>query len=104
MSTLVTPNSKNPEVRAHALSGGLMLAVNIGLIIGGIAQLIHGTRVTAVQDEVSLLIFSGILCGIAGAVMLVGHFTLQPNEARVLILFGRYHGTIRESGFYWANP
>jgi regulator of protease activity HflC (stomatin/prohibitin superfamily) len=36
--------------------------------------------------------------------MLSGHFTLQPNEARVQILFGAYKGTVRESGFYWANP
>ncbi len=35
---------------------------------------------------------------------LVGHFTLQPNQARVLILFGAYHGTVRQSGFHWANP
>jgi regulator of protease activity HflC (stomatin/prohibitin superfamily) len=33
-----------------------------------------------------------------------GLFTLQPNEARVLILFGSYHGTVRQSGFFWANP
>ena len=36
--------------------------------------------------------------------MLGGFFTLQPNEARVLILFGTYHGTVRTSGFHWANP
>jgi len=29
---------------------------------------------------------------------------LQPNEARVLILFGAYHGSVRKSGFFWANP
>jgi regulator of protease activity HflC (stomatin/prohibitin superfamily) len=29
---------------------------------------------------------------------------LQPNEARVLILFGAYRGTVRDSGFWWANP
>jgi regulator of protease activity HflC (stomatin/prohibitin superfamily) len=33
-----------------------------------------------------------------------GFFTLQPNEARVLILFGSYQGTVRESGFHWTNP
>ena len=33
-----------------------------------------------------------------------GFFTLQPNEARVLILFGAYKGTVRHSGFHWANP
>jgi regulator of protease activity HflC (stomatin/prohibitin superfamily) len=37
-------------------------------------------------------------------VMLAGYFTLQPNEARVLILFGSYKGTVRRSGFHWANP
>ncbi|HTV94409.1 MAG TPA: hypothetical protein VME42_00320 [Steroidobacteraceae bacterium] len=39
-----------------------------------------------------------------GVVMLFGYFTLQPNEARVLILFGAYQGTVRRSGFHWANP
>jgi regulator of protease activity HflC (stomatin/prohibitin superfamily) len=33
-----------------------------------------------------------------------GLFTLQPNEARVLVLFGRYVGTVRKDGFHWTNP
>ena len=33
-----------------------------------------------------------------------GFFTLQPNESAVLILFGDYRGTVKESGFKWANP
>jgi regulator of protease activity HflC (stomatin/prohibitin superfamily) len=33
-----------------------------------------------------------------------GFFTLQPNEARVLILFGSYRGTVRTPGFHWGNP
>ena len=33
-----------------------------------------------------------------------GFFTLQPNEARVLVLFGAYRGTVRTSGFHWGNP
>ncbi|MCX5684148.1 MAG: hypothetical protein NT049_10735 [Planctomycetota bacterium] len=33
-----------------------------------------------------------------------GFFTLQPNEARVLVLFGRYAGTVRKDGFHWTNP
>ncbi|MBE7499181.1 MAG: SPFH domain-containing protein [Verrucomicrobiales bacterium] len=36
--------------------------------------------------------------------MLFGFFTLQPNEARVLVLFGEYRGTVRRSGFHWGNP
>jgi regulator of protease activity HflC (stomatin/prohibitin superfamily) len=41
---------------------------------------------------------------ILSIISLIGHFTLQPNEARVLILFGAYRGTVRRSGFHWANP
>ncbi len=33
-----------------------------------------------------------------------GLFALQPNEARVLVLFGKYVGTVRSDGFHWANP
>ena len=33
-----------------------------------------------------------------------GLFTLQPNEARVLVLFGKYVGTVKKEGFHWANP
>lgn len=36
--------------------------------------------------------------------LLPGFFTLQPNEARVLVLFGGYRGTVRASGFHWGNP
>lgn len=52
----------------------------------------------------------GLALGLAGpaAVLFVlgfkGLFTQQPNEARVMIFFGRYVGTCREVGFYWANP
>ena len=46
----------------------------------------------------------GILLGIAAIVIFTGFITLQPNEAVVVLLFGAYQGTLRESGFYWANP
>ena len=36
--------------------------------------------------------------------MLFGFFKLEPNEAGVLLLFGRYVGTVRRNGFFWANP
>lgn len=37
-------------------------------------------------------------------ICLCGHFTLQPNQAAVLLLFGKYQGTARLEGFHWANP
>ena len=49
-------------------------------------------------------IVSGVLLNIVAIVLSLGFFTLQPNEARVLILFGSYKGTVKKSGFHWGNP
>ena len=49
-------------------------------------------------------LFFGVLAIALGVFMSYGFFTLQPNEARVLILFGAYKGTERTSGFLWTNP
>lgn len=37
-------------------------------------------------------------------ILMTGFFTLQPNQARVLVLFGAYKGTVRTAGFHWGNP
>lgn len=92
------------EISVRALSGWPMLLLNLALLLGGIALLIAGIHSTVVYQEFSWLILAGPLLEVCGIISLLGHFTLQPNEARVLILFGAYHGTARESGFFWANP
>lgn len=50
------------------------------------------------------LIVAGSLLFILWFLMLPGFFTLQPNEAAVIILFGAYKGTVKEPGWHWANP
>ena len=50
-----------------------------------------------------LMVFLGILL-LTGILTLSGLFTVQPNEGKVLTLFGKYVGTVRESGLFWANP
>lgn len=43
--------------------------------------------------------------GFLGMIILsCGFFVLQPNQARVMIFFGNYRGTFRETGFFWVNP
>jgi hypothetical protein len=41
---------------------------------------------------------------LAGIFILVGCFVVNPNEAKVLVLFGKYAGSVRQSGFFWWNP
>ena len=33
-----------------------------------------------------------------------GFFTINPNSSKVLVLFGAYKGTVKDNGFFWANP
>ena len=52
---------------------------------------------------VSNIVIWGITT-LAWCVLWFGFFTLQPNMSAVLILFGKYTGTVQDSGFHWANP
>jgi regulator of protease activity HflC (stomatin/prohibitin superfamily) len=98
------PSSISKERLSTPLNGWLMLFINIVVLVGGIALLVRGIQTVSEEPRAIWLIPGGILTELLGAVLLCGHFTLQPNEARVLLLFGEYHGTVRESGFFWANP
>jgi regulator of protease activity HflC (stomatin/prohibitin superfamily) len=96
----------NRENEVRVLSGWLMLPVAIGLVLGGIALLIYSivSGVREVNHPQWGLFVPAILMEMCGVLAMPGFFTLQPNEARVLILFGAYKGTVRQSGLHWGNP
>jgi regulator of protease activity HflC (stomatin/prohibitin superfamily) len=58
---------------------------------------------TTGQPHVGLLVLSIFALPFL-IILLTGFFTLQPNQARVLVLFGAYKGTVRTAGFHWGNP
>jgi regulator of protease activity HflC (stomatin/prohibitin superfamily) len=104
-----TPTTASREILTKALSGFAMLGFNLLLFLGGIALIIL-TANSASRDEhsasalqVAVVIVGALLIALA-FFMLGGYFTLRPNAARLLILFGAYKGTVRDSGFWWANP
>jgi len=91
------------ENEKSVLNGWLMLPVAFGLLIGGVWLIIQ--TVKGGDGHASWIpILGGILIEVAGILSVMGFFTLQPNEARVLLLFGAYRGTVRRSGFHWGNP
>jgi regulator of protease activity HflC (stomatin/prohibitin superfamily) len=49
------------------------------------------------------MLLSALALGVL-IILMTGLFTLQPNQARVLVLFGAYKGTVRTPGFHWGNP
>ena len=61
-----------------------------------IATLIAGMALT--QNPLFFILF--ILIGM----VIKGFFTVNPNGSKVMVLFGDYKGTVRDNGFFWANP
>lgn len=96
----------NREQTVTVLSGWPMLPVAVGLLLAGIGFFIYSIigGIKDVSHPYWPLFTGGLLGQFAGILMMPGFFTLQPNEARVLVLFGAYIGTVRKSGFHWANP
>jgi len=90
---------KNKERGIQVLSGWLMLPVTLVLIFGGGLAI----AASALAGNWWLLGFM-IAAFVMGLFCTNGFFTLQPNEAQVLVLFGSYKGTVRTAGFHWTNP
>jgi regulator of protease activity HflC (stomatin/prohibitin superfamily) len=84
------------EQTVRFVPGGTAFAALIGVMLF-MAALIAVFRVPAVIVPLVILEVVAFVC-------LTGLFTVNPNEARVLQLFGRYVGTVRAPGWHWANP
>ena len=104
----VQRDSLNHEREAKAMNGWGMLVAVIVMIVGGIALLIVaavlGDQGTVGTGTIWGLVIAGIVLLVVGSILSPGFFTLEPNETRVLVLFGDYKGTVRQGGFRWANP
>jgi regulator of protease activity HflC (stomatin/prohibitin superfamily) len=106
----MTMNMKQAAANAERVvgvqNGWVMLPVLVGLLFADITLLIFaiedGTR-TIGQPHAGLVVAFFLLLLVC-VILRKGFFTLQPNEARVLVLFGNYQGTVRTSGFHWGNP
>jgi regulator of protease activity HflC (stomatin/prohibitin superfamily) len=90
-------------IREHAASSGngmLALVLGIAGIIGSFVLLIVSARRSA--DPVGIVLAMGGL--LASLLLLKGLIVVNPNEARVLQLFGNYRGTVKDAGLRWVNP
>jgi SPFH domain / Band 7 family len=80
-------------------SGWLALALLVPFFLFGLGALLTGA-----ESGASPLIGVGVLSILASGLGLAGLFVVNPNESKVLQLAGEYVGTVRQSGFCWANP
>jgi regulator of protease activity HflC (stomatin/prohibitin superfamily) len=87
------------EVETDPASGFIHLALLLSLLLLSVAGLVFGAML-----ENPALIIGSIVVMIVTIVGLTGLFVVNPNEAKVLQLFGAYKGTVRKAGLRWANP
>jgi regulator of protease activity HflC (stomatin/prohibitin superfamily) len=87
-------------------NGFIVLAIGLALVGFGLWQLFQGVasgRSGSVTGLVTAIVIF-VLLFIAGLLFLTGLYTLQPNEAALLQLFGSYRGTTRVAGLRGTNP
>jgi hypothetical protein len=90
------------ERPARFLPGLRMLVLGIVVLLAGVVLVVQASHDQGSIKAVVILI--GVLCFIAVSLMLRGLTAVTPGQARVVQLFGKYRGTIRESGLQWVNP
>ena len=96
------PSRRVTERAARVVSGLLMLVLGIVLVLAGVALIVLAAHQSG--GTAKTLIWLGIVVFVASSLVLGGLTPVVPGRARVVQLFGKYRGTIREPGLQWVNP
>ncbi len=87
------------EFKGCTLNGFVMLsAILIDVVIAGLLVAF------GFEYETIWMIATGCVLLVAAVLGLCGFVMIEPNEARVMMLFGKYKGTFKKVGFSWVNP
>lgn len=100
------------EKAAKAKSGGLYLlldllgwVLDIAAFVFGIIFMVESTEQGTVPIGVGVALLVASVLGMIGMIIFsCGFHIIQPNQAMVFTLFGKYYGTVKEPGFYYVNP
>lgn len=80
------------ETSNQPISGYIMVLI--------VAILFFGSLFGVIVTKMPLLLITLLI----SVIMLPGFFFVNPNSSRVLVLFGKYKGTVKANGFFWVNP
>jgi regulator of protease activity HflC (stomatin/prohibitin superfamily) len=94
------------EKEIRPFSGVIMLVLILaGLVLSSLVIVAGAMKLDAGSYVVGgILLTLGIILIIVLCIMFGGFHILNPNEALVMTLFGKYYGTIKKEGFYYTNP
>jgi regulator of protease activity HflC (stomatin/prohibitin superfamily) len=96
------PRQQVTERPARALPGLGMLVLSLIVLIAGVVLIVLAGHFSG--GARTALIWLAVLVFVADSIALAGLTPVAPGRARVIQLFGKYRGTIRESGLQWVNP
>jgi hypothetical protein len=106
MELTAIPKSTHQECPTFTWNGFLALVIGLGLIgfaLWNLLSALHTGGLSGASGLIGSLIWA-LLFFLAGALVLAGLYTLQPNEAAILQLFGSYRDTTRVAGLCGTNP
>ncbi|GAB1406987.1 hypothetical protein MASR1M8_09060 [Thermomonas brevis] len=81
-----------------------LAGIPVLLILLAVAALALWQFIAAVAPKQPALLLAWALVGTAALFLMGGFYTVQPNQAAVISLFGKYVGTVKENGLRWNNP
>ncbi|WP_339872734.1 SPFH domain-containing protein [uncultured Brevundimonas sp.] len=76
----------------------------IGMLLAGLAIIVAGPVIIGMNLDDKVAVLGGVATSVAGLLFLTGLYSLQPNEAMAIMLFGAYRGTDRTPGLRWVLP
>ncbi len=89
------------EKLVHVMPGWAPLFICLACVVLAVPMIMLGALMGAVGV---LLVIPAVLAVPAGLIGLFGLMAIAPNDSRVLLLFGEYRGTVKDTGFFWVNP
>jgi regulator of protease activity HflC (stomatin/prohibitin superfamily) len=90
------------EGQAWSTRGVKVLVSGVAAVLVGLAVLWYSSRQTG--DTATALVWTGVIVLIVAGLLLAGLTPVVPGQARVIQLFGKYRGTMRDPGLQWVNP
>jgi regulator of protease activity HflC (stomatin/prohibitin superfamily) len=103
-STAHPTRNEYSERHLASLNGYAMVAVGIVLALFALSRFVSIGETLGVAEVLLGHVLPGGLAVLAAVLVFAGLYTLQPNEAALVTLFGRYAGTDRAEGLRWASP
>lgn len=81
---------------------GFRISGFLGLLLSAITLALSIYCFSQLSEPINVL--AGLFCIFLFCLSILGYMEIEPNDARVMIFFGKYKGTITSNGFFWVNP